>query len=147
MNSLIALVWLPNLLEEHSTIHQERIYFTKARHFKAKVPKHAIILEKDLKNPLIVRESRPAQSTVMPTKYDFCREKAAFRYCLFWTMEIIANCILERFEDEESSHAEETQSAAENICKPIEYLHHLKPVGVPLLTFLLSMAFGVSLTS
>lgn len=115
-------------------------------HFKTQVSKHAVILEKHLKNPLIVRESRAAQSTLMLTKYDFCQEKITFQYCLFWATVIIANCILERFEDEASSHVEETQFVAENICKSMEYLHHLKPVGVPSLTFLVSMAFGVSST-
>jgi hypothetical protein len=146
LDSLTALAWLPDLHE--SIRHCGRKYSTlqKAKHFKAQVSKHADELENDLKNCLIVRESQTSKSSLMPTKYDFCHEKVAFRYCLFWASTIIANSILERFDDKDSCLAQDIQSAAEKICRSIEYLSRLKPVGVPSLTLQVSMAFGVSST-
>jgi hypothetical protein len=144
LSGLTALAWLPDLLADIRHSCEKSSTLQKAKHFKAQVFKNAVRLESDLENSSIISESPASRSALMPTKYDFCEEKVAFRYCLFWATSIIANCILERFGDGGSSHTEEIQSAADNICMSIEYLRRLKPVGVPSLTFVVSMVFGVS---
>lgn len=116
----------------------------KARHFKAEVSKCAAILQHEFDNPSIVSEIPAPHSAFMPTNYNFCHLKVAFRYCLYWATTIIANSILTRLGDTDSSLVQECQSAADKICRSIHYFRHFKPLGVMFMTFVMPTAFGVS---
>ena len=147
LSSLTALAWLPDLLNGIRYCSMKYSTLQKAKNFKAMVFQDSVDLENGLKDCSIVHESKASKSFLMPSKYHFGHERVAFRYCLFWASTIIANTILERFDDKDSCLAQDIQSAAEKICMPMEYLSRLKPVGVPSLTFQISMGFGVSSTT
>ena len=147
-DSLTALAWLPTVLNDIRNPAQDpyRSPIRTAWDFKAKIAKNAIRMETDLENPLIVSESPAPYSSFMPTKYDFGNIQFVARYGTYWATTVIANTILARVGDTDPLLAQETQSAADNICKSFEYIRLLKPIGVLSAILWASMAFGVSST-
>ncbi|KAE9379533.1 hypothetical protein N431DRAFT_500082 [Stipitochalara longipes BDJ] len=143
---LAAFATLPNLLISLRTRTSDPLFspIYGARSFKERISKSTPIVEQDLKDRALLFESPAYMHSCMPTYYTFATMNIAFRFCLYWGMTIIANSILMLHGEKDSSWVEESQSAADNICKSIEYFRSLKPLGASSMFLILSSSYGVS---
>lgn len=116
----------------------------RAQEFKAKVAQHAMKLHLDYLNPTIVWERPSYYSASSQTMLEFCKPAVASRYNIYWAVTILANKILLALGEDDESLVQEYQDAAEDICRSLDYVHSMQPLGALWLTFAASMAYGVS---
>ncbi len=151
MDCLTALAALPTLLHD---VREAKMngdlqllsssLFPRAQEFKARLSQHALKLHLDFMNTNIVWEKPCTSSGTNPTMLEFCEPQVAFRFNFYWATTIIANTLLLGLGEDDDSIFQESDDAAEDICRSMEHLHSLKPLGALWLTFVASMAYGVS---
>jgi hypothetical protein len=112
--------------------------------FKAEWTKHAAELQSDLQNTSVVFEKTTRNLKLSYTMYEFCNQMIALRYTLYWASIIIANTMLVQLGVQDVLLNQETQDAAENICKSIDYMGSFQPLGTMSSTFTIPLAYGVS---
>jgi hypothetical protein len=112
--------------------------------FKAELTKHAAEMQSDLQNTSVVFEKTARNLKVSYTMYEFCDQMIALRYTLYWASIIIANTMLVQLGVQDVLLNQETQDAADNICKSIDYMDSFQPLGTMSSTFAISLAYGVS---
>jgi hypothetical protein len=151
MDCMTAFATLPALLcdirnakEEDDEPQWTTSHLASAREFKAKVSQHSLKFHLDYLNPSIVLKIPLSPGNRTQTVLEFNEPKIAFRYNFYWAITIIANVILLDFGEEDQLLVQEYEDAAENICRSLEYLHSLKPLGALWLMFAASMAYGVT---
>jgi len=112
--------------------------------FKAELTKYAAELQSDLQNTSVVFEKTARNLELSHTMYEFCDQMVAFRYTLYWASIIIANTMLVQLGVQDILLNQETQDAAGNICKSIDYMGSFQPFGAMSTAFSISLAYGVS---
>jgi hypothetical protein len=112
--------------------------------FKAELTKHAAKLQSDLQNTSVVFEKTARNLKLSYTMYEFCDQMIALRYTLYWASIIIANTMLVQLGVQDILLNQETQDAADNICKSIDYMGSFQPLGTMSSTFAILLAYGVS---
>ena len=151
MDSLTALAVLPTLLcDIRSAMADTEMplrsstLLRRARNMKANVARHAKKLHVDFMNTAIVWKIPGRSSGSGKTMLEFCSPEIAFRFTFYWASTIIANKLLLGLGEDNEALVQECNDSRKHICNSVEHLHSLKPLGALWMTFVTSLAYGVS---
>ena len=145
---MAAFATLPNLLKKLRSQTTDPFFspIREARAFKARISTLGHVMPQDLENPMLVMDCPGPSSSCASTHYNFSSLPIAAGYNIYWASVIIANSILLRQGEVDSFLVQESQFAANEICKSTNYFQRHKPLGHSTIgsKMTLSVAFGVS---